>query len=206
MPAGRPIPNKRLYLLDPYQQPVPIGVPGEVYVGGIGLARNYLNRPLMTAEKFLADPFSKRPAARMYRTGDLARYLPDGNLEFLTRADEQLKIRGFRIEPGDVESALLQHPDIMESLVIGWKDPAGRLRLVAYLVGVDSAEPTPGELRDYLKGHLPDYMVPSAFVFLDRIPLTDLGKADRRALPAPTWDRVEETPFETPATAKEELL
>jgi fengycin family lipopeptide synthetase B len=206
MPAGRPIANKRLYLLDPYLQPVPIGVPGEIYVGGIGLARDYLNQPERTAEKFVRDPFSSRPGARLYRTGDLGRYLPDGNLEFITRADEQLKIRGYRIEPGEVEKALTQHPEILESLVTGWTDPAGRRRLVAYLVARSQPAPSPGLLRDFLKQYLPDYMLPGAFVFLQRIPLTVLGKADRQALPPPTWERVEETAFAPPATPQEEIL
>ncbi|WP_054467261.1 phosphopantetheine-binding protein [Planktothricoides sp. SR001] len=182
---GRPIANTQVYLLDKYLQPVPIGIPGEIHIGGAGLAREYLNRPETTEEKFIPNPFTKEPGSRLYKTGDLARYLPDGNIEFLGRIDNQVKIRGFRIELGEIEAALLQHPNIEESLVLAREDIPGDKRLVAYIVPTQEEVPTLDSLRHFLKQKLPNYMVPAAFVVLEAFPLTPNGKIDRRALPVP---------------------
>ncbi|NHB90237.1 non-ribosomal peptide synthetase, partial [Photorhabdus tasmaniensis] len=183
IPIGRPIANTRVYLLDAYEQPVPPGVIGEIYVGGDGVAQGYFNRPELTAERFLVDPFSDNPNARMYRTGDLARYLPDGNLEFLSRNDQQVKIRGFRIEPGEIETHLAEHPAVHEAAVLARGEGPDK-RLVAYVVA-PADDGLVNSLRAHLSAILPDYMVPSAFVRLDAFPLTPNGKLDRRALPAP---------------------
>nr|WP_225737551.1 non-ribosomal peptide synthetase [Dyella acidiphila] len=188
LPIGRPIANTRIYLLDAHGQPVPMGVAGELHVGGAGVALGYLNRPELTAERFLPDPFSAQTDARMYRTGDLARYLPYGKLEFLGRNDHQVKIRGYRIEPGEIEARLAEHPAIREAVVIAREDTPGDKRLVAYLVAHDetgAAETLAASLRAHLSAHLPEYMLPSAFVPLQQLPLTPNGKLDRRALPAP---------------------
>ena len=179
---GRPIANTQIYLLDAHLQPVPIGIPGELHIGGDGLARGYLNRPELTAEKFIPDPLSDIPGARLYKTGDLARYLPDGNIDYIGRIDNQVKIRGYRIEVGEIEAVLRKHPSIQETVVIAQKNSQGDQRLVAYYV---SPKVIPNsELRQLIKHKLPDYMVPSAFVRLEALPLTPNGKIDRRALPA----------------------
>ncbi len=182
-------------------------MPGELHIGGVGLARGYLTLPDETAEKFIPDPFSPEPGARLYRTGDLARYLPDGSIEFLGRMDHQLKIRGFRIEPGEVEVVLGQHPAIREALVMAHEHAPGDKRLVAYVVTFPEARPTVSELRAHLKEKLPDYMVPSSLILLDELPLTPNGKVDRGALPAPEQSRPElEQAFVVPRTRLEELL
>jgi amino acid adenylation domain-containing protein len=184
VPIGRPIANTRLYLLDRRLQPVPGGIVGELYVGGAGVARGYLSRPALTAERFLPDPWSERPGARLYRTGDLARHLPDGNLEFLGRADLQVKIRGFRVELGEIEAILGQHPGVREAVALVREDLSGSRFLVAYIVAADRTEiPTGEELRQYLHDRIPDYMVPSSYIALERLPLTPNGKVDRGALP-----------------------
>ncbi|MCL4532020.1 MAG: amino acid adenylation domain-containing protein, partial [Actinobacteria bacterium] len=206
-PIGRPISNSRAYVLDSHGQLVPIGVPGELYIGGAGLARAYLNRPDLTAEKFMPDPFSSQSGARMYRTGDQARYLPDGNIEFLGRADHQVKIRGFRVELGEIESVLGQHPGVQDSVVIAPKDPSGDKRLVAYLVPSPDRMPNADELRAHLKAKLPDYMIPSAFVLMGALPLTPNGKVDRKALPDPDRSSLPlERSFVAPRTPLEEKL
>ncbi len=186
---GRPIDNVRVYVLDSRQQPLPVGVPGELYLGGVGLARGYHNRPELTAAKFVADPFCAEPGARLYRTGDLVRWLPDGRLDFLGRIDRQVKVRGFRIELGEVEAALAAHPAVHDAIVEVHGE--GDRRLVAYFVADALAAPAAGELRRFLKERLPEYMVPSAFVRMDAFPLTSNGKVDRKALPAPEAARPE---------------
>lgn len=188
IPIGRPIANTQIHILDSHLRPVPIGVPGELCIGGVGVARGYLNRPELTAEKFIHDAFSNQPAARLYRTGDLARYLSDGNIEYRGRIDYQVKIRGFRIELGEIESALLQHPGVRESVVMVREDVLENKRLVGYVV-TGNPPPTTGDLRSFLQQKLPDYMVPGVYVFLEALPLTANGKIDRRALPAPRHGR-----------------
>jgi non-ribosomal peptide synthetase component F len=186
---GHPIANTRFYVLDRSLQPVPIGVAGELYIGGAGLSRGYLWQAELTAEKFIPDAFGPEPGARLYCTGDLVRYLPNGTLEFLGRIDHQVKIRGFRIELGEIETALGQHPDVQQSVLLAREDKPGDKRLVAYVVPEDTLVPTPEELRSFLKETLPDYMIPTTFVTLDTLPLTPNGKVDRRMLPEPDSSR-----------------
>ncbi|HDO1322947.1 TPA: amino acid adenylation domain-containing protein, partial [Aeromonas veronii] len=220
VPIGRPISNTYIYLLDAHGQPVPIGTVGEMYIGGMGVARGYLNRPKLTAERFLHDPFSDKPDARMYRTGDLARYLPNGNLVFLGRNDDQVKIRGLRIEPGEIMARLTEHPSIQEAVVeVQGVDPDKRL--VAYVVvhpefsgneafisqvGSEKGSPRSEQLRDYLSERLPAYMVPSAFVLIERLPLTPNGKLDRKALPIPEDDAFVHAVYEAPQGEIETIL
>jgi amino acid adenylation domain-containing protein len=185
MPIGRPIANTTFYVLDTSLQPVPIGLGGELYIGGDGLARGYHNRPELTAERFISNPFSPEPDMRLYKTGDLARYLPDGNLEFLGRIDHQVKIRGFRIELGEIEAVLGRHHNILNVVVIAREDVTDHKQLVAYLVIRQEPAPTSAELRDFFLPNLPNYMVPVSFVTLPILPLTPNGKIDRKALPAP---------------------
>jgi amino acid adenylation domain-containing protein len=187
-PIGRPIANFQLYVLDAHLQPVPVGVAGELYIGGAGVARGYFNRPHLTAERFIPHPFSSEAGARLYKSGDLVRYRPDGNLEYLGRLDQQVKVRGFRIELGEIEAVLAEQPGVREAVVVAREDGAGERRLVAYLVAEPGASLGLSELRHSLRERLPDYMIPSAFVSLEALPLTPNGKVDRQALPAP--DRV----------------
>ncbi|MGZ5053614.1 MAG: non-ribosomal peptide synthetase [Methylobacter sp.] len=185
VPIGRPIRNVRIYILDSYRQPVPIGVVGEIYIGGVAVGRGYLNRPELTAERFVWDPFTSEADARMYKTGDQARWLADGTIEFLSRNDLQVKIRGFRIELNDIEATLLQHPQLREVAVDVYETVPGDKRLVAYVVSLGNPGITPNEMRDFLKLKLPGFMVPSAYVFLNALPLTPNGKLNRKALPLP---------------------
>jgi amino acid adenylation domain-containing protein/non-ribosomal peptide synthase protein (TIGR01720 family) len=203
---GLPIPDLQVYVLDRWGQPVPPGVPGEMYVGGAGVARGYLHRPALTAQRFVPDPFGQ-PGARLYRSGDLARALPDGDLQYLGRIDHQVKIRGFRIELGEIEAALQAHPAIREAVVLAREDTPGAPRLVAYLVDARGEQPSVDELRSFLSRALPEYMLPAAFVFLERLPLTPTGKLDRRALPAPDTQRPElAASYIAPRSTTEALL
>ncbi len=183
MTIGKPFDNVKIYILDSCLNPVPIGVPGELHIGGVCLARGYLNRPELTAKKFIPDPFN--PGMRMYKSGDLTRYLPDGNIEFLGRIDHQVKIRGFRIELGGIETVLNQYAAVKEAVVIPQEYEVGDKRLVAYIVPRNAQPPTTQDLKDFLETRLPEYMVPSAFVILDALPLTPNDKVDRKALPKP---------------------
>ncbi|MBW1713791.1 MAG: amino acid adenylation domain-containing protein, partial [Deltaproteobacteria bacterium] len=197
VPIGRPLANTQIYLLDRYLNPVPRGVPGAIYVGGDGLARGYFNRPDLTEEMFIPDPFSDEPGARLYKTGDLGRYLADGNIEFLGRTDHQVKIRGFRIELGEIKATLADHPAVKEAVVVSREDQSGDKSLAAYVV-LDQERPSPGQLRDFLKEKLPEYMVPSAFVTLEEMPLTPNGKIDYQSLPAPDLSSLSTQPSRAP--------
>ncbi|MGX1174669.1 amino acid adenylation domain-containing protein [Pseudomonas sp. R151218B TE3479] len=204
---GKPVANTQFYLLDEHKQPVPLGVPGEIYIGGAGVARGYLNRDDLTAERFLKDPFSTAQNARMYRTGDLGRYLPDGNIEYLGRNDDQVKIRGFRIELGEIEAKLAQAPNIKETVVVAREDVPGDKRLVAYFTQHSPDETVEIEaLRTHLQAQLPAYMVPVAYVRLDALPLTPNGKLDRKALPAPDLDALITRGYEAPQGEVETTL
>jgi amino acid adenylation domain-containing protein/non-ribosomal peptide synthase protein (TIGR01720 family) len=203
VPIGRPIANTQVYLLDEHLQPVPIYVPGELYIGGANLARGYLNRPDLTKERFIPNPFSEAEGSRLYKTGDLARYLPDGNIEFLGRSDRQVKIHGFRIELEEVEAILRQHPAIRQAVATVHQDELGNQRLVAYV----SLHNSTSDLRHFVQGRLPEYMVPTAFVILNAIPLTPNGKVDYKAIPAPDAVRPElEKTYVAPRTPQEEQL
>jgi thioesterase domain-containing protein/acyl carrier protein len=201
IPIGRPIDNTSIYILDSHLQPVPIGVPGELYIGGVGLARGYLNEPDLTAERFIPSPFEQEQV--LFKTGDLGRYLPDGNIEFIGRVDHQVKIRGFRIEVGEVEAVLNKHSDVKESIVLAREDRSDEKSLVAYFGSSRNQTPTISELRRYLRQKLPDYMVPSTFVLLDSLPLLPNGKVDHRALPAP--EKVRQEPTESSVKPRDEL-
>jgi len=204
---GRPIQNMQVYLLEHHGQPAPVGVPGELHIGGVGVARGYLNRPELTAERFIPDPFSGKPGARLYKTGDLARFLPDGNLEFLGRTDHQVKIRGFRIELAEIETMLGEHPLVREVAVIAREDALGDKRIAAYIVPRSGHTPDASDLRNHLKRRLPDYMLPSVYVILESMPLSETGKIDRESLPVPEQSRPAlEQSYAAPATALEKVL
>jgi len=185
LPIGRPIANTSFYILDQDRQPVAVGSEGELYIGGEGLARGYFERPELTSEKFVSDPFSDRPQARMYRSGDLVRSREDGNVEYLGRLDHQIKIRGFRIELGEIEAVLDQHSDVLRSVVVAQEESCGDKRLIAYVVMNTESEASAAQLREHARKQLPDYMIPAAIVQLATLPLTPNGKVDRKALPAP---------------------
>jgi amino acid adenylation domain-containing protein len=206
VPLGRAIANTQIYLLDSHMQPVPIGVPGELHIGGLALARGYLNRPELTEEKFIPNPFRQEPGERLYKTGDLARFLPDGSIEFIGRSDYQVKIRGFRIELGEIEAVLSQHPTVRQTVVIAREDDRGEKRLVAYVVPNGGSEPIVSDLRRFLKEKLPEYMVPFAFVLLDALPLTPSGKVNRSVLPAPDLASNPEATFVAPRNELEQQL
>jgi amino acid adenylation domain-containing protein len=201
---GKPIPDLQVYLLDKNQQLVPIGVPGEMYIGGAGLARGYLNRPDITQERFIVHPLSKQ--GKLYKSGDLACYLPNGDIEYLGRIDYQVKIRGFRIELGEIESALNQHPDVEVNVVIAREDKPGEQRLVAYIVSKSLQDVHTFELRSFLEEKLPSYMLPTAVVILEQLPLTSNGKIDRKALPAPNTTTGLSANFVSPRTPIEQII
>jgi hypothetical protein len=223
---GRPIANTQIYILDSHLQPVPVGVPGELHIGGAGLARGYLNRPDLAAEKFIPNPFSNEPGARLYKTGDWTRYLPDGRIEFLGRIDQQVKIRGFRIELGEIETVLSQHPMIQQIVVVAHEEldypksgtcsepgrsiqnpESSEKRLVAYAVLKSGQTLDATAARSFLKDKLPEYMVPSAFVFLDSLPVTFSGKVNRKALPAPDHGRPDlQATYVAPRNPVEEVM
>jgi acyl-coenzyme A synthetase/AMP-(fatty) acid ligase len=204
IPFGKPIQNLTHYVLDARMQPVPVGVAGELYIGGVGVARGYLGRPGLTAEKFVPDPFAPEPGARFYRTGDRVRWLPDGNLEFLGRIDFQVKVRGYRIELGEIEERLKDHPAVRHAAVLIREDTPGDTRLVAYWVGDGPADVE--TLRAHLGERLPAYMVPAAYVRLDELPLGRTGKLDRKALPAPEADAYSTRDYEPPVGETETAL
>jgi acyl-coenzyme A synthetase/AMP-(fatty) acid ligase/acyl carrier protein len=207
VPIGRPIFNVEIYLLDKRMHPIPIGAAGELYIGSRGQARGYLDRPDLTAGQFIPHPFSYRPGARLYRTGDLARYLPDGTLEFLGRSDRQVKVRGYRVELGEIEAALAQHESVAECAVVAREDVPGEKRLVAYIVPSQDQAPAPVELRSFLREKLPEFMLPSAFISQEKLPILPSGKLDRRALPAPNGTRPDTTEgFIAPRSSLEEKL
>lgn len=189
VPIGRPVANTQMYVLNAQLREVPVGAEGELHIGGVQVGLGYHNRPALTAEKFIPDPFSSDPAARLYKTGDLARWLPDGSIDYLGRLDFQVKLRGFRIELGEIESVLAQHPTIKQAVVTAQELPGSDKRLVAYLSSREGRTATVGELHTHLLARLPDYMVPAWFMWLDQIPLSPNGKVDRQALPAPTRAR-----------------
>jgi amino acid adenylation domain-containing protein len=207
VPIGRPIANARIHLLDAYLQPVPVGAPGELFIGGVAVGRGYLNRPDATAASFIDDPFADDPGGLLYRTGDLARYLPDGNIEYLGRLDDQVQIRGVRIEPGEVEAALDRHPGVRENAVVAGDDGRGNTRLVAHIVAASQPAPTTAELRRFLLDWIPTAMVPAVFSMAEALPHTSSGKVDRRALAAAGEAApVEETAFVAASTPAEKIL
>ena len=203
VPIGQPIANTQIRLLDEHGQQAPVGNPAEIFIGGEGVARGYIDEPQLTAERFIPDQFSTRPGARLYRTGDIARYGEDGNIEYLGRTDHQIKIRGFRIELGEIESRLSEHTAVEQVVVIADNEEAGERRLIAYLVAGDKVKPD--ELREHLRARLPEYMVPSAFIQMEQLPLTANGKIDRRALPKADAS-VDATAYVGPRNAVEEIL
>jgi acyl carrier protein len=207
IPIGKPMANTQVYVLDRHNEPVPVGVMGELHLAGANLARGYLNRPDLTAERFIPNPFSPEPGARLYRTGDWVRWLPDGTLDFLRRIDHQVKLRGFRIELGEIETALERHSGVCQAVAVVREDRPGDKRLVAYIVAREASPPSAKELRSYLRDELPDYMIPSAFVALPAMPLTPSGKVDRRTLPSPDEIQGEAgAEFTPPRTSTEKAL
>jgi len=207
LPAiGRPVANTQLYVLNEQLCPMPIGVPGEIHIGGAGVARGYRNRPELTTERFLTDPFSEDRSLRLYKTGDLGRWNADGTLEYLGRNDDQVKIRGYRIELGEIEAQLLRHDQVREAAVLARADANGEKRLIAYVTPRIGSTPEEGRLRAHLSAVLPDHMIPSAFVVLEHFPLTPNGKLNRRALPMPQLRAAANDAFEAPQGDTEERL
>ena len=212
VPIGRPLPGRTASILDRYGNPAPVSVAGELYLGGYGLATGYLNRADLTQQRFVPDPFSARPGARLYRTGDLARYLPDGNIEFLGRADDQIKVRGYRVELGEIEAVLAQHPGVRQAIVRAREDAAGNKYLVAYIVPNNQPVSSQGQLgghdlAQFLRTKLPEYMVPSSVVLLEAMPLTPTGKVDLNALPIPDSSQLDrEHGYVAPRTTLEQQL
>ncbi|MET0625826.1 MAG: phosphopantetheine-binding protein, partial [Pyrinomonadaceae bacterium] len=207
VPIGRPIANTTAYVLDAGMRPIPVGVLGELYLGGGGLARGYINSAGLTAERFVPHPFGTEPGARLYRTGDVVRYLADGEIEFVGRIDQQVKVRGFRIELAEIEATLRQLSEVREAVVVARGDDASNKVLVCYVVTAEDAAQEVGRLREHLKERLPEYMLPQAFVFLKEIPLTPNGKVDRRALPEPDQSRPElAADYVAPRNQTEETL
>ncbi len=205
VPLGYPVANMVAYVLDSRMRPLPVGVPGELWIGGPGLAKGYSNQPQQTADRFLANPFSPERSARLYRTGDLTRFLPDGSVEFLGRVDEQVKIRGFRVEPAEIEELLRKHAGIRQTVVMARDDADGTKKLVAYFVPATKPGPGIDNLRSFLAEQLPDYMIPAAFVELDAMPLTPNGKIDRSALPLPGQAQTQRA-YVAPRTPTEESI
>jgi amino acid adenylation domain-containing protein len=210
VPIGRPVANTQLYILDRYRNPVPVGVTGELYIGGAGVARGYMNRPELNQERFIPDPFSGQIDSRLYKTGDLARYRQDGILEYFGRVDNQVKVRGYRIELGEIEATLASEPSVKSCAVLVREDEPGNKQLVGYVVPREGKSPTSQDLQHFIKSKLPEYMAPSQFVFLPSIPLTTNGKVDRKALPAPTYGHAagatEEKGFAAPHTETEKAI
>jgi acyl carrier protein len=207
IPIGVPIGNISVYVLDRNLQPVPVDVPGSLYIGGVGLARGYLNREELTSERFIPSPYPASGGEVLYLTGDLARYREDGNIEFLGRLDQQVKIRGFRIEPGEVEANLRQHSAVFQAVVLARETTGGHKKLVAYVVIKSGSATSAGDLRTFLSGKLPDHMIPSAFIFMDMIPLMSSGKVDLKALPQATQSRDElDHPYVEPRNEIERTL
>jgi acyl-coenzyme A synthetase/AMP-(fatty) acid ligase len=207
VPIGHPIANMQVYILDQRLSLLPVGVPGEIYIGGIGVARGYQGRADLTAERFIPDPIGKEPGGRLYRTGDRARYLADGTIEYLGRMDQQVKIRGYRVEIGEVEAILKRDERLRDAVLQLWQDPSGEKRLVAYLVSAQETPPSAQDLRNMLQQYLPTYMLPSAFVFLDKLPLLPNGKLNRQVLPSPQLERAGlEASDQEPRSSTEEVL
>jgi acyl-coenzyme A synthetase/AMP-(fatty) acid ligase/acyl carrier protein len=206
VPIGFPVANTRMYILDRRLQPVPLGCTGELHIGGIQVARGYLKRPELTAERFIPDPFSSDPNGRLYKTGDLARYLPDRSIEYLGRTDFQVKIRGLRIELGEIEARITEFPGVNQCIVLLREDRPGNKLLVAYLSTEPDSTISIPDLRGHLSSILPDYMIPQHFAVLDAIPLSPNGKADRRALPEPKIDRMDDTSYVAPRNKTEEKI
>jgi hypothetical protein len=207
VPIGRSLANVPIYLLDANMQPVPVGVPGEIYIGGVALARGYANQPGLTSEKFVPDPFSEHAGARMYRTGDLAQRSIEGEMDFLGRIDHQVKIRGFRVELGEIERILVEHPAIKEAVVTVHQNGTGEKQLAAYITLRPEQSATAKQMRSHLRERLPEYMLPSWFVVLNSLPLTSTGKVDRKSLPAPTNESLgPEQDYVAPRNPTEEIV